>query len=248
VSFKGCTFAGNAGTGLYAHRGKGKLVQNVSVTDSVVSDNGQGIAIVSVEGTSIVNNRVTGQRSKGKSGIVVGDASGARISGNQLEDNFRGIFSAGAARTDIRGNTVVGMAPGTVAGGDEASGIVCLGLPGFKDEACDVVQNTVRRCAGSGIVAQLVSRVRIHDNVVEETGRRGILLLSSTRSDVKGNEVSRNGLETPARYDAIELSQAANDNTITSNTIRLSPSVRQAIGVGPGCRGNKVDGNVVLPY
>jgi parallel beta-helix repeat protein len=140
------------------------------------------------------------------------------------------------------------MAPDSVPGGsDDASGIVCLGLPGWKDEACDVVQNRVRRGAGSGIVAQLVSRVHVLDNVVEETGRRGILLLSSTQSEVKGNSVSRNGLETPGRYDAIELAQAADANTISSNTIRLSPSVRQAIGIGPGCRGNQVVGNVVLP-
>jgi parallel beta-helix repeat protein len=120
-------------------------------------------------------------------------------------------------------------------------------LQAVVSEACVVAGNTVRRCAGSGIVAALVSQVRLLDNTVEETGQRGIHVRSASASLVSGNHVYQVGLEAPGRYDGIELSHSANGNTITSNVCRLGGGMRQAIGVGAGCVGNQVTSNTVLP-
>ncbi|HSD66315.1 MAG TPA: right-handed parallel beta-helix repeat-containing protein [Vicinamibacteria bacterium] len=247
VRVRDCTFSGNAGVGLYVHRGKGVAVADVSAERSTATDNGLGIVMVGVPGAAIVDNRVSGHRGKNRSGIVVGDTSSATVAGNQLDDNSRGILSGGATGVEIRGNTVVGTGPEPGAG-ETSDGIVCLGSATARQDACVVTGNTVRRCGGSGIVAQLVSRVRLEDNTVEDVGQRGLLLRSASESEVRGNSVARTGVEKAGAYDAIELIVSSSDNQIAGNTIRLGSGPRSAIGICPDCRGNTVTGNVVLPY
>jgi nitrous oxidase accessory protein NosD len=249
VRFSHCTFAGNGGVGVYVHRALGDAVVDVVVEDSEVQDNEAGIVASGVERVSITGNHVTGHHQKGKSAIALGEnTTRALVSGNQLEDNFRGIHSAGATGVEIRTNTVVGQ--GVVLGegaGESGDGIVCMGLRGLLFDACIVAQNTVRRCGGSGVLAQLVSHVHVLDNVIEEVGQQGILLRSTAESEVSGNRISESGQEAPGHYDAIELTQASSNNLIANNTCRLGTSARSPVGIAPGCRGNRVFGNVVLP-
>jgi len=248
VRFRGCTFRGNANKGLYMHRALGVGVANASVEGSLVEENGYGIVANGVDGLTIRDNHVRGHRGRKTPAIVVGEADRPVIAGNRLEDNFRGIFSAGATAAEIRENTVVGTGPESEAGpGEGGDGIVCLGLKGPLADACVVTDNTVRRCAGSGIVAQLVSRVRLEDNTIEDVGQRGIFLRTTSASEVRGNSVSAAGGEAGERYDAIELAFASSDNTVAANVIRLGAGTRQAIGICAACRGNQVTGNVVLP-
>jgi parallel beta-helix repeat protein len=249
VHFRRCTFRGNANVGLYLHRALGVRVANASVQDSLVEANGYGIVASGVDDIIIRNNRVRGHRGRKTPAIVVGESQRPVIASNRLDDNYRGIFSAGATAAEVRENTVVGTGAADGAReGDAGDGIVCLGLRGPLAEACVVADNTVRRCAGSGIVAQLVSRVRLEDNSVEDVGQRGIFLRTTSGSEVRGNSVSAVGQEAPGRYDAIELGFASSDNTIATNVIRLGAGTRQAIGICAACRGNQVTGNVVLPY
>jgi parallel beta-helix repeat protein len=247
VRVRRCTFSGNAGVGLYVHRGRGEAVTEASVEDSVVEDNGHGIVMVGVENISIANNRVSGHGREATSGIALGDTSRASVTGNRLDGNFRGILSSRAAGVMIQGNTVVGTGPDRTAGASgDASGIVCLGPSPTEQAACSVVGNTVRRSAGSGIVAQLASRVRLQDNTVEESGQRGVLLRAASFGEVKGNSVTASGLQGGA-HAAIELTESASDNVITTNVIRLGAGTQRAIAICPGCRRNEVSGNVVVP-
>jgi parallel beta-helix repeat protein len=246
VRLRNCTFTGNAGVGLYVHQGKGVAVADVSVESSVVADNGLGIVMVDVQTVSMVDNHVSGHRGPAKSGIVVGNASGATVTGNQLEGNSRGILSGGNTGAEIRGNTVVGTGPVPVPG-ETADGIVCAGSATASEGACVVSGNTVRRCGGSGIVAQSVSRVRVADNTVEDVGQRGLLLQATSASEVSGNSVTRTGLGKPGSYDAIELTVSSSGNRIATNVIRLGSGPRSAIGICPACRENQVTGNTVLP-
>lgn len=248
VHVRGCSFTGNAGVGLYVHRAKGDAVSDVSVEDSVVEGNGNGIVMSSVEGVSIVNNRVSGHHREGTSGIVVAGTSRATVSGNRLEDNFRGILSGRATGVEIRQNTVIGMGAAAAAGASaDANGIVCLG-PSAKDAvACTVAANEVRRCASSGVVVQLVSQARIEDNTVEEVGQRGVLLRATSFAEVKGNTVATSGLAAPEGYAAIELVQSASDNLVSANTIRFGSGTQRAIAVCPACLRNRVTDNVVRP-
>jgi nitrous oxidase accessory protein NosD len=249
VLFRRSTFEGNAGVGLYMHKALGVTVADVTAEDNVVRGNDQGIVASGAEGARIVRNRVSGHRARGRSGIALGDGTvDAAVRDNVLEDNLRGIVAAGATGVTISGNTVVGTGPLAGAGaGDDGDGIVCRGLKGVLEGACTVSGNTVRRVAGSGIVAQLVSRVSVEENVVSETGQRGVFLRSTLASEVRGNRVSAVGLESPGRYDAIELQASAHDNLVSENACRLGASGRQAVGVGPGCLRNRVFGNVTLP-
>ena len=249
VRFRRSTFVGNAGVGLYVHRALGVAVEDATVEDSRVEANDQGIVASGVLGVTITGNTVLGHHARGRSGIALGEGTvRALVAGNTLEGNLRGIVSAGASEVEVRENVVVGTGPASGFGaGDDGDGIVCRGLKAMVPEACVIVGNTVRRCAGSGLVAALVSQVRLVDNIVEETGQRGIHLRSTTASLVSGNHVSRIGLEAPGRYDGIELTQSANGNTVTSNVCRLGGGMRNAIGVGPGCVGNQVVSNTVLP-
>jgi nitrous oxidase accessory protein NosD len=219
------------------------------VEDSRVESNDHGLVASGVVGVTITGNTVIGHRARGRSGIAVGDDTvRVLIARNRLEDNLRGIVSAGASDVEIRENVVVGTGPGSGFGaGDDGDGIVCRGLKAVVPNACVVSGNTVRRCAGSGLVAALVSQVRLVDNTIEEAGQRGIHLRSATASQVSGNHVSRIGLEAPGRYDGIELTHSANGNVVTSNVCRLGGGMRNAIGVGPGCVGNQVMSNTVLP-
>jgi parallel beta-helix repeat protein len=245
VHIRRCTFAGNAGVGLYVHRAKGVVVSGATVEDSVVQDNGQGIVMVGVDGISVSNNRVSGHTREATSAIVVADTAGASVSGNQLEGNFRGILSGRATGNVIQGNTVVGTGAGAGTSAD-ANGIVCLGPAPSTESACVVTGNTVKRCAGSGVVAQQVSLVRLQDNTIEEVGQRAVLLRATSRSEVRGNSVSASGLG-GADFPAIELIQSSSDNAITTNVVHLGTGSRQAITVCPACRNNEVTGNVVLP-
>jgi parallel beta-helix repeat protein len=95
-------------------------------------------------------------------------------------------------------------------------------------------------------VAQLVSRVSFVDNIVEDVGRRGIYLRGTTESEARGNSITGTGQAAPGRFDAIEVELASRNNRVVGNTISPSPAMRRPVGVGPGCTGNVVDGNVVL--
>jgi parallel beta-helix repeat protein len=244
------TFTDNAGIGVYVHRALGVSVQDATVEDNVVAGNENGIVASGVSGVTIRRNRVSGHRARVRSGIAVGDeTTRALVADNVLEDNFRGIVSAGATDVEIRGNTIVGTGTsGDAAQGDDGDGIVCRGLRGLLAGACVVRQNVVRRTAGSGVAAHLVSRVEISGNRIEEAGQRGILLRSVTESEVRANEVSRAGAETANRYDAVELITSSNDNVVTQNVCRLGPLTRGGITVGPGCLRNRVFGNTSVPW
>jgi nitrous oxidase accessory protein NosD len=248
VTFTGCTFRNNAHAGFYAHRALGVAVAGVTVKDSVVEDNNFGIILDKVEGVTITGNRVSRHKGKGTSGIIVADSTAAVVTTNTLEENVRGIFGASATGIEIRGNTVVGTGPAGAAGaGNGQDGIVCLGLHGPLANACVVADNTIRRTGGSGIVAQTVSTIKITGNTVADAGQRSIYLDSSSNVEARANVISGSGQEAPARYDGIELARSSNSNLITGNTIHLSAGMRNPIGVGPGCIGNRVLDNIVLP-
>jgi parallel beta-helix repeat protein len=248
VRIAGSTFEDNAGIGVYAHRALGVAVSNVDVTNNVVSDNGQGIVVAGVEGASIVGNRVEGHRGHGRSAIAVGDAaSRVVVASNRLEGNLRGIVSAGATGVEIRANEITGLASRRETP-EDADGIVCRGLKGLLPDACAVLDNVVRDVAGSGVVAQLVSRVEVRSNRIEGAGQRGIYLRSTTESEVTLNDVAAAGRASPGVYDAIELAFSANDNLVAHNTCRAGPETRRCVSVGPGCLGNRVFGNVLLPW
>jgi nitrous oxidase accessory protein NosD len=249
VTFRRSTFEGNAGVGLYMHRALGVTVADVTAEDNVVRANDQGIVASGVDGARILRNRVSGHRVRGRSGIALGEGTvRAEVADNALDDNLRGIVAAGATGVTIARNTVVGTGALSGAGaGDDGDGIACRGLKGVLEGACTVSGNTVRRVAGNGILAQLVSRVAVTDNVVSEAGQRGVLLRSALESEVRGNRVSGVGLESPGRYDAIELQSSAHDNLVTENEARTGASARSGVGVGPGCLRNRVFGNVTLP-
>jgi parallel beta-helix repeat protein len=250
VRFLRSTFADNAGVGLYIHRALGVAVSEATVEDNVMTGNEHGIVASGVSDVTIRRNRVSGHRARVRSGIALGDeTTRALVADNVLEDNFRGIVSAGATAVEIRGNTIVGTGTaGDAKAGEDGDGIVCRGLRGLLQGACVVARNVVRRTAGSGIAAHLVSRVEISDNRVEDAGQRGILLRSATDSEVRDNQVLRAGTESRQRYDAIELSASANDNLVTQNVCHLGPETRSAVLIGPGCLRNRVFGNVSVPW
>jgi parallel beta-helix repeat protein len=249
VSFRRCTFRGNAGGGLYLHRALGIAVAGARVEDSVAEGNAFGIVISGVSDVTIRNNRVLGHRGRTAAGIIVDDTESPLVERNRLEGNFRGIFSVKATAAEIRGNTIEGAGPKDGGNGDRGDGIVCLGSgPRDLAEGCRVTENTIRRCAGSGIYVQLAAHVRLHDNAVAETGQRGIFLRTTSASEVSGNSVSAVGGEAGATFDAIELGFGSSANTISGNVIRPGPRARQAIGICADCRDNRVTGNTVLPY
>ncbi len=244
VTVRNCTATGNAGVGIYVQKGRGDKTSDADIEGSTVSNNGLGIVVVGVQGTvTVTGNTVTGHTGTNKSGIVIGNTSGATVADNQLQGNSRGILSDGTA-VQISGNTVVGTGPGP---GTAADGIVCLGEATVVQNACSVTGNTVRQCAGSGIVAQSVSGVTLANNTVADVGERGLLLYSASASQVSGNSVSGVGGESAGAFDGIELDASSSGNSITGNTIRLGPGTREAIGVCPACVGNQLSGNVVLP-
>jgi parallel beta-helix repeat protein len=247
VTFRRCTFRGNAGGGLYLHRALGVAVAGARVEDSVAEGNAFGIVISGVSDVTVRNNRVLGHRGRTTSGIIVDDTARPLVESNRLEGNFRGIFSVNATAAEIRGNTIEGAGPADGGNGDRGDGIVCLGPRASQDDGCLVSENTIRRCAGSGIYVQLAARARLHDNVVAETGQRGIFLRTASASEVSGNSVSAVGAEASAAFDAIELGFGSSGNTVSGNVIRPGPRARQAIGICADCRDNQVTGNTVLP-
>jgi parallel beta-helix repeat protein len=250
VRFRACRFSDNAGVGLYIHRALGVAVREASVSDSTFENNDFGIIAGGVDGVTLTGNHLRGHRGKGKSAIAIGDGtSRASVAGNDISDGFRGIMSAGATDVEIRDNTIAGDgARSTPGAGDDGDGIVCRGLHSLLADACAVIHNDVQRCAGSGIAALLVSRIRVLDNTISDTGQRGIHLRSVTRSEITGNQILSTGLEAPGRYSALELDQSANENLVANNFCRLGPATRDGVSIAPGCRGNNVFGNVVIPW
>ncbi len=247
VLFRRSTFSGNAGVGLYMHRGKGEAVADVSVEDSAVENNGQGIVAAGVENVSIVDNRVSGHRRPATSAIVVGDSSGATVTGNRLDGNFRGILAAHATNVQIKGNTVAGTGPDAAPGAStDANGIVCLGPTQGTDPSCVIVANSVRGTASAGIVVQQVSLFHLQDNTIEQSGQRSLLLSAASRGDARGNSIRDSGLQ-GSGYAAIELAQSASDNVIANNVIHFGSGSRLGIQVCPACRRNEITGNQELP-
>jgi parallel beta-helix repeat protein len=249
-----CTAIRNAGVGLYVHT----PTSEVALENNVVEDNGaNGIVALGVDGLSMTGNRIARHRGKaipGKApatgGIVVGGGSKrVTITGNTLEENLRGIFVAGAPGAEIRQNTITGNGVArTLVDGMGGDGVVCLGLGGDPTDDCIVANNTVRRVAANGLVASSVARVQFLDNTIEDTALQGIFFRGSSNAVIRGNALARTGLQESGRYDAIWLEQVSNNNLIQGNTIHQSSTVRNPIGIGPGCTGNQVTDNVVLPY
>jgi hypothetical protein len=248
IRFASCSFTRNAGVGVYVHRGPGVALSDLLVTGNLVQDNDQGVVVAGVERASLADNEIVGHRGPAKSGIAVGGSTAVLVADNDLRDNFRGIISAGATAVQVLRNTVTGTGP--IPGldqGEDGDGIVCRGISAPLAGACVVAGNIVRRCAGSGLVALLVSRVQLLDNVVDTTGQRGVHLRYASLGEVRGNVISGIGLEAPRAYDVVELAQYSDGNLVTGNVIRLGAGARAAIGVGANCRSNRVIGNVVLP-
>jgi polygalacturonase len=254
IRVSGSTFAKNGGVGAYVHGS----VADVAIQDSVFEDNGaDAIVATGVDGVEIAGNRIAGHRSKYRPGIAaatgaVAVGTGSRrvtVADNTLDANLRGIFCAGVADAAIRRNTVVGTGPAAspaeAVGGD---GIVCQSLAGARADACVVANNTVRRVAANGVVAQATANVQVLDNVIEDPGQRGILLRGSSKGLVRGNTLAGGGAGEPGRYDAVGLEEGSNDNVVTGNTIHMTGRLRSPVGVAPGCTGNQVTNNVVLPY
>lgn len=249
VHVTGSTFGGNAGIGFYAHRALGVSVSDIVVDNSIVTGNSQGVVLSGVDGGSVRSNHVAAQGGRGKSGIALGDGTThVVVADNQLERNFRSIIAAGASGVEIRNNRIAGTASRAGESGEDGDGIVCRGLRGLVPEACIVKGNVIQDVAGSGIVAQLVARVQILDNEVSGAGRRGVYLQSVTDSEVTGNRLSGCGLEAPDLYDTIDLALSSNDNLVAQNTCRLGAGTKDGVVIGPGCRGNRVFGNVVVPW
>ena len=249
VRFHHCSFVKNGNVGLYAHRALGLSVADLAVSDSVADDNGYGIIMSGVDGVTIESTHVARNHGRRASGIVFGEGTTKAVAkDNVLEDNSRGIFSAGATGVEIRSNTVVGSGAVSADGDAEArDGIVCLGLRGVLTGACVVTVNIVRGWPGSGLVAQLVSRVELRDNTVEDVGRRGVYLRGTSESEATGNSISGTGQGEAGKHDAIEVDLSSRNNRIVENTIHRSAGMRNPVGIGSGCTGNVVDRNVVLP-
>jgi parallel beta-helix repeat protein len=247
VRFTGCRFAGNAGVGLYVHRGLGTAVAGMVVERSVIEKNAVGIVAAGVQGVTITANRVVGHLGPRRFGISLGPGTAqALVSGNLVESNFRGILSSGATGVQILGNTVVGTGPTDAAAAVGSDGIACLGTDRMLAGACVVANNVVRRPSANGIVTWLVSNVQVLNNSIQDAGHRSIHLRSTATSEVRGNNLSGSGREPPpARYDAIELEEASNLNRVISNVIHFSGGMRSPISVAPDCKGNWVLANEV---
>ena len=248
VRFLDSTFVGNAGIGLYVHRGRGVRVIGATASGNRVEGNAQGIVADEVEGLRVVENRVAGHRERAHAGIALEQVKGALVVDNELALNFRGIYSAGSTAVEIRRNVIEGTGPLVGEGsGEDGEGVVCRGLTAPLSNACIVANNVIRRTAGSGILALLVSGVALLDNRVDETGQRGLHLRYASRGEVRGNSLSRTGREAFRRYDAVEITQFSDANTVTANVISLGTTARRALAVEANCRGNRVFGNVILP-
>jgi parallel beta-helix repeat protein len=244
VKLSHCTMKGNAGMGVYIHA----PFTDVSVANSLIAGNYYGIVSSGGgQGVTLTDNRVTDQRNA----ITLGALRRATVTGNWLENNFRGIFTSGATNVEVRGNTIVGTGPAAAEnGGTGGDGIVCTGGQSTEPlpNACTVVNNTVRRSAGNGIVAQLVSHVSISNNTVDEAGSRGLHLRSTQDSDVKDNTISGTGEEPPPqRFDAIEVEHGSHANNIVGNVIHRSFGMRKPIGIAADSGGNRVQLNTVAP-
>jgi parallel beta-helix repeat protein len=247
VRFTGCRFAGNAGVGLYVHRGMGTAVAGVVVEKSVIEKNLSGIVAEGVQAVTITGNRVVGHVGPRRAGISLGTGTAqAVVSGNFVENNSRGILSSGATGVQILGNTVVGTGPTDAASAVGCDGIACLGTDRMLAGACVVANNVVRRPSANGIVAWLVSNVQVLNNTIQDAGHRSIHLRSTATSEIRANTISGSGQESPpARYDAIELEEGSYLNKVTSNVIYFSGGMRGPISVGADCKGNQLLANEV---
>ena len=165
------------------------MVNGATIEDSVVQNNGHGIVMVGVDGVSIVNNRVSGHRREATSGGRRRRHRRRRRDAATISTaTSAGSSAAGRRAPSSRGTRWWERDPTRAVGASaDANGIVCLGPSSSAEGACIVAGNTVRRCAGSGVVAQQVSLVSLQDNTIEEVGQRAVLLRATSRSEVAGN-------------------------------------------------------------
>ena len=197
-----------------------------------------------------MSTRVARNRGKGASGIVFGEGTKKarrerqRAGGQHPRDLQRGRH---LNRDPLQHGGGAGPVPADGVA-ESRDGIVCLGLKGVLANACVVAGNTVRDWPGSGLVAQLVSRVQLLDNTIEDVGRRGIHLRGASDSEARGNSIARIGQGGPGQFDGIEIELSSHNNRVVGNTVHKSPAMRAPIRVGPGCLGNLVEGNFVLDH
>ena len=250
VRIRRCTFAGNAGVGLYVHRAKGDAVVDATVEDSVVEDNGHGIVMVERRGRL---DRQQPRERPPRPGHVRrsssrGTARRAVVTGNQLEGNFRGILSAGATGR---------RHPGEHGGGNRAArppgprrGRERHRLPRPRPRAHRApAPSPGTPFAAVPAPASSPSRCRWSASGTTRSRRSGSgpSCCAPRPQRVEGNSVR---VERPRPGGSTPPSSSSSRRATTSSPRTSSAWGRgagEAIAVCPACRRNEVNGNVVLP-
>lgn len=210
-------------------------VSNGEITDTTVTDTGDGISVYDSEGILVAHNEI-----RTNVGGIVGDgANDTAIRGNQVENNtFTGIlffntvrnatgfirFAGPVTNNDIAGNTIAANGGGilvdtgrsnTIRGntvtGSQFDGIALV----FEVTGNTVVNNTVVNNGDNGIIAVINATTNtISNNRVLRNRVNGILLQNnSTQNRVAANQLTANG------HSGIALVEDSNANLVASNAI-----------------------------
>ena len=221
------------GMAVNALKAGGTRLAHVGVTDNAVDGNGRGIVLAQATYVAVEGNRITGQATPRSAALVLGPGTfDATVAGNVLANNYRGIQADGASMVTITGNTIVGV--GVRAGlgaGDDGDGITCSAPVGSLVSQCVISGNSIKGSAGCGIRVARGSYMIVSNNVITESGQKGISIQAVDDSQFRGNTISRSSLESVRGHDDIQVGAGARRNLVTLNQCRFGGSARASIYV-----------------
>jgi parallel beta-helix repeat protein len=166
----------------------------ITVQDLSISNNGQGVILISTINSTITNNKIT---TVGDA-VYVGHSSGNTISENELINSGNGINGQASSTNIISLNRIVNNENGIYFTGESTGNIFSQNY---------IIENTV-----DGINLWGSTNTDIKDNTITNNNETGITFFESKNNRIAENNITYNG-------DGIKLWFHTNDNNVSSNYV-----------------------------
>ncbi|MFZ7136841.1 MAG: right-handed parallel beta-helix repeat-containing protein [archaeon] len=166
----------------------------ITVQDLSISNNGQGVILVSTINSTITNNKITIVRDA----VYVGHSSGNTISENELRNSDNGINGQASSTNIISLNRIVNNENGIYFTGESTGNIFAQNY---------ITENTV-----DGINLWGSTNTDIKDNTITNNNETGITFFESKNNRITENNITYNG-------DGIKLWFHTSDNNVSSNYV-----------------------------
>jgi len=248
INFDGAGVIGHAGNGAIGYANSTGAISDVSIENFIGTVIGNGILVISNEGThSVQISDVTVENTQWGIWVVNAQASiyDCQIDGNGLGESI-GIYLWYNAIAEVVGNTINNSNDGIRIDGSSnniineneisASGEHGISIINNSDEN-QIIENVIKKSSGDGIFLENSNKNTIAGNEISDTSSfNGIVLFGGDDNIINENEIKNSG--------ACGISINGSDNNIVSGN-KISGSGKHGIHIKNSSNNNTIEENVI---